>query len=92
MSTRKVEVSRTVETIVEANCDNCGASIPFVFPDLPVTSVNSLQGKNMLHIIFMGGYGEYIDGRCRFHMCRDCAVKLGEQFPKIQAALDKTEG
>ena len=88
MSVRKETMIRPVETIVGANCDNCGTAIRLVFP---ATSANDLQGQGMLHIIFMGGYGEYIDGRCCFHMCKDCAEKLAETFPKIRVALYELE-
>lgn len=79
---------------VDPRCAACGAALELEFP----TSIN--QFDNALHIIFDGGYGEFVDAP--FHhnargygpeslqvvICHDCAHRLCEQEPWIGEVID----
>lgn len=81
-------IPRTVDVTVftDITCDKCGhvfTSDQFVYDD----TVPQLD--NALHIRFVGGYGEFIDGldvavgrqqRDTFVLCHQCAHQLCEWF------------
>jgi hypothetical protein len=79
-------ITKEVEVTDKLFCDNCSADIPLVFPD----QEDSVQGYEMLHVELCGGYGEYVDGNSKIHLCKVCAGKLRKAFPLFEKVLRRT--
>jgi hypothetical protein len=88
MITKKI-VNKDFEVIDTLSCDNCKRNIPLVYPDHDYTP-DTIQGSNMLHILFEGGYGMYVDGRSDVHLCHLCATKLRKAFSLFEKVLRRT--
>jgi hypothetical protein len=67
-------------------CDNCQAELKFVFGNRSETY------ENALHVVFEGGYGEYVDihgGVAEAIFCENCAKTLLDGLnPNIHRIID----
>jgi len=78
-------ITKEVSVIDEIACDNCETKIVPMYED-----IDRPQGKNMLNVVLHGGYGEYIDGCSRVHLCKQCADQLKTAFPLFKKVLENT--
>lgn len=70
---------------VTHTCTNCGGPmVKRVFPG----DDTSEQYADALHVRIEGGYGMYIDAAGTALLCKQCAHKFHEAFPKIFEATE----
>lgn len=63
------------------HCASCGTELTHVF------SATDRQYRDALHMIFAGGYGEFIDGDEHAVLCRACAAQLCVAHPWISRMI-----
>jgi len=71
------------KVVESATCDNCGEKL------LPVMGegLETPQFDKSLDLNIQGGYGEFIDGGGRAHLCEKCATKFFETFPALAGVI-----
>lgn len=83
-----VKKKKVPVTLYDIYCDFCDTKLEPVFKD----GDDSFQLKDALVINFKGGYGMYIDSILGTErtavLCKECADKLINMFPKFESVLD----